>query len=145
MTFQIAADGAQAVMQYFTGQSALVISSASLYVALLTGSPLTSGSFGAAAVAVADLKEDTTTGYARQAVTFSAPAVGTPSQVSNTGALTYNYSANMAAPVQWAALVTSASGTTGTLLGWWVLDTIEQVLTSQSIIIPAGDLIIDQQ
>lgn len=122
----------------------------SLYLALLTGDPSTSGAGGSPAVNLSDLAEDTTSGYARQVVTFSqitqANATLPPAAASNTGAITFGpYTANQALPVQWAALVTASSGTAGLLLYTWSLDTIEQVLTSQPIILPAGTLVLDQQ
>jgi hypothetical protein len=122
--------------------------SGSLYLALLTSDPTTSGSGSTPAVSISDLVEDATSGYARQAVTFSQITQGTatepPAQASNTGAITFGpYTANQALPVQWAALVTALSGTTGLLVYWWTLDTIEQVSVSQPIIIPAGDLVLD--
>lgn len=122
----------------------------SLYVALLTADPSTSGSGGTPAVNISDLVEDLTTGYARQVVTFSqltqSTAVVPPEPASNTGTITWGpYTANQALPVQWAALVTALSGTVGLLLYTWNLDTIEQVLTAQSITIPAGNLVLDLQ
>jgi hypothetical protein len=43
------------------------------YIALLTGDPTQSGPGGGYATSVANLVEDTTAGYARQAVTFAEP------------------------------------------------------------------------
>lgn len=120
-----------------------------LYLALLVADPSTSGPSSGPAVSLSDLVEDTTAGYARQSVTFSqiTQSNGTtpPAQASNTNTLTFGpYTANQALPVQWAALVTAASGTTGLLKYTWNLDTIEQVSVSQPIIIPAGSLVLDQ-
>jgi hypothetical protein len=121
-----------------------------LYLALLTTDPATSGSGGGPSVLLSDLVEDTTSGYARQTVTFSqitqSSATVPPAQASNTGTITFGpYTANQALPVQWAALVTASSGTVGLLLYTWNLDTVEQVQDSQPIIIPAGGLVLDQQ
>src|SRR5258708_5486401 len=44
-----------------------------LYIALLTGDPSQSGPGGGYARSISDLVEDTTAGYARQAVTFTEP------------------------------------------------------------------------
>jgi hypothetical protein len=116
-----------------------------LYLALLIADPSTSGSGGGPAVLLSDLQEDTTAGYARQSVTFTAASAAVPSQAQNTAAITFGpYTANQAAPVQWAALVTAASGTTGILKYTWTLDTVEQVQVSQPIIFPAGALVLDQ-
>lgn len=121
-----------------------------LYLALLTADPSTSGSGGGPAVNISDLVEDLTSGYLRQSVAFSqqtqSSAVLPPEPSSNTNTITFGpYTANQALPVQWAALVTALSGTVGLLLYTWTLDTIEQVLTSAPIIIPAGQLVLDQQ
>lgn len=122
----------------------------SLYLALLTADPTTSGANGSPAVNISDLVEDQTAGYARQAITFTqvteATAAAPPEPASNTTAITFGpYTANQALAVQWGALVTVASGSAGTLLYTWNLDTIEQVQVSQPIIIPAGDLLLEQQ
>lgn len=125
--------------------SSFTIATPTLYLALLTGNPATSAAGGTQAVLISDLVEDTTTGYARQSITFSTPSAALPSQVSNTGAITFGpYGANMTVPDQWVALVTVQSGTNGLLLYTWQLDTAEQVLNTQPIVIPAGALILDQ-
>jgi hypothetical protein len=117
----------------------------SRYLALLITDPATSGSGGGPAVNVSDLIEDTTSGYARQLITFSDAVSGIPNMLSNSAAITFGpYSANMPAAAQWAAMVTSASGSSGLLLYTWDLDTPQQVDVSQEIIIPAGDLVLDE-
>jgi hypothetical protein len=69
-----------------------------------------------------------------------------PAEASNTATITVGpYTANQQLPVQWAALVTAQTGTVGLLLYTWTLDTVEQVQVSQPIIIPAGDLVLEQQ
>ena len=118
----------------------------SRYLALLTVDPSTSGSGGTPAVNVSDLTEDPTPGYARQLFTFNDASAGPPATLANSAAITFGpYTANQAAPVQWAALVTSASGTSGLLLYTWVLDEIEQVSVSQDIVFAAGSLVLDQE
>lgn len=121
----------------------------SLYLALLTADPSTSGPSSGPAVAMSDLVEDTTSGYARQVVTFSQItqllATVPPAATANTNIITFGpYTASQALPVQWAALVTAATGTAGVLKYVWGLDTIEQVNVSQPITIPAGALVLDQ-
>lgn len=118
----------------------------SRYLALLLADPDISGPSGGPAVNVSDLIEDTTAGYARQPITFSDATAGPPAALSNSTTLTFGaYTANMAAPAQWAALVTSAAGTAGLLLYTWELDTIQQVNVSQFIVLPAGSLSLDQE
>lgn len=117
-----------------------------LYVALLTGDPTVSSPDGGYAQGVADLTEDATAGYQRQPVTFAEPAgAGYPATISSTAALTFGpYTAAQLQSVQWAALVTSSSGTTGLLLYLWTLPAPQQVSASQSIQIAAGDLMLSQ-
>lgn len=67
-----------------------------------------------------------------------------PVVIANTTALTFGpYTADQSFPCGWAALVDAASGTTGNLLYFWTLSgpsASQPVATSQSIVIPAGDL-----
>lgn len=146
----------------FTSAAWVVSSSISQYIALLTASPFTASisSPGNPAVTVADIAavECTTSGYARQPVTFSPASVvtgastfganpGYPAPVSNSAALTFGpMTANMAQPVQWAALIISnvASGSAGWLKYYWTLSQAQQVQDSQSIVIPATDLVLDE-
>lgn len=121
-----------------------------LYIALLTGDPSQASlaTPGAYAQTVADIAavEDTTAGYARQPITF-APVAGTtyPAQVANTAAITWGpYTAAQASPVQWAAMVTSPSGTTGLLKYMWTLPAPQQVNVSQSITVGAGAVILTE-
>lgn len=180
-----------AVLSYWNG-SAWVAGTEGRYIALLTGDPTQSGLYGGYAHNISDLIEDTTAGYARQSVTFAAPApysssttytlgqqvtydtyvyqcavasisgtapsgtqtnsadwtwVGNdyPASAYNTNVVTFGpYSAAQASPVQWAALVTASSGVLGELLYLWVLPAAEQVGVSQSISIPAGDILLGQ-
>jgi hypothetical protein len=120
---------------------AWVSGAAGHYIALLTVDPATTGPSGGYSVNISDLVEDTTAGYARQAVTFSAAGTTYPSPSSNTGNLTFGpYTAAQTVPVQWAALVTAASGNTGLLTYWWNLSPAEQVSVSQTIVIGSGTL-----
>lgn len=120
--------------------TAWVTGGANRYVALLTASPFTSGPGGGLAEVISDLVEVTTTGYARQLVTFASASAVYPAPVSNSGILTFGpMTAAMSLAAQWAALVTHASsGTTGLLLYYWTLDTPQQVSVSQNIQVPVG-------
>jgi hypothetical protein len=129
-----------AVLYSWNG-SAWVSGAAGRYIALLTASPFTSGPGGGYAQAISDLVEVTTSGYARQSVTFGAAAGAYPAPVMNTNLLTFGpMSASMTLPAQWAAMVTAVSGTSGLLLYFWNLDTPQQVGVSQNIQIPIGSL-----
>lgn len=122
--------------------SAWVVGAATLYTALLTASPFTSGGGGGYAQTITDLVEVSTTGYARQVTDFANAVASYPAPVSNNAVLTFGpMSAAMALAAQWAALVTHAStGTAGLLLYFWQLDAPQQVSVSQSIQVPIGDL-----
>lgn len=122
--------------------SAWVVGAATLYTALLTASPFTSGSGGGFAQTISDLVEVTTTGYSRQVIDFANAVASYPAPVSNNAVLTFGpMTAAMALAAQWAALVTHAStGTAGLLLYFWQLDAPQQVSVSQSIQVPIGNL-----
>lgn len=159
--------GSAALQSYLcssgTYNSANWVASSSVghYIALLTATPFAVATqSGNPAIYPSDITpiELTTTGYTRQPVTFGPDGTvtgatpsnynpGYPAAVSNTGALTFGpMTANMALPVQWAALIVSnvASGTAGFLKYYWTLSAAQQVLISQSIVIPATDLVLDQ-
>lgn len=105
------------------------------YLALLTADPT-------GLTTIAALSECTDSGYARQQVTFSAATATAPVVISNADLLQFTFSVNMALPVQWLALLSVASGTSGVLLQTWTLSSQQQVLATQSISIAAGSLII---
>lgn len=129
-----------AVLKSWNG-SAWIVGAQPRYIALLTASPFTSGPGGGYAQSISDLVELTTSGYARQAVTFTDAGAAYPSPTANSGVLTFGpMSASMTLAAQWAALVTASSGTAGLLLYFWTLDTPQQVSVSQSIQIPIGNL-----
>ena len=82
------------------------------YLALLTTAPTV-------ATTPATMVEYSVTGYSRQVCAFGS-ASGTPSQVANTSAITFGAltGATGATVVGYWALVTSASGTTGSLVAF---------------------------
>jgi hypothetical protein len=116
-----------------------------LYLALLTQDPVAAG-----ATTISNLTElfggPGSFGYSRQAVTFSAANAAYPSSSSNTGLITWGpITTSMTAPVQWVALVTVPTGTSGSLLATWFLSTGIQVNASQSIYCGINQLIIQGQ
>jgi hypothetical protein len=131
---------------YHWNGSSWVPGAASLYIALCTADPATSGPGGGFSVNISDLVEDTTSGYTRQAVTFSVASSTYPAVTANTNNLTFGpYSAGQSIAVQWAALVNVSSGTGGLLLYWWDMSPAQQVAISQEIIIGSGTLTLDEQ
>lgn len=106
------------------------------YLALLTAAPTD-------ATTMATMTEVTTpgsNGYARQAVTWSAPS-GDPSSSSNTGALTFGpFSADLG-NVTHCALVSASTGTAGDLIFWWSLTAARDPASGDSISFAAGALV----
>ena len=108
------------------------------YIALLTADPT-------GLTTIAALSEVTTSGYSRQSVSWGSPTMAYPSVIANSNLLTFGpMSANMSLPAQWAALVTSSSGTSGSLLYTWILENPQQVLATEDINIAAGALTITE-
>lgn len=104
------------------------------YLALLTADPT-------GQTTIAALAECADSGYSRQQVTFNAATAAVPSVASNASLITFGpFSVNMALPVQWLALVSVASGTTGLLMNTWTISTPQQVSATQSINIAASAL-----
>jgi hypothetical protein len=123
------------------------------YMALLTGSPLTSGPGGGVAVNISDITaiEDNTAGYKRQPISFGTAVAATPSSITNTNLATWGpYTANQAAPITWTALLAvpatytggyaplAATVLNGLLLYVWQIPNPQQVLATQDIAIAAG-------
>lgn len=169
----IAVEGAQSVLNHLTGAAFPVISSSAptwipgmswvntttnppvlygwngvswspantggQYVALLTSDP-------SGLTTIAQLSECTDAGYTRQQVPFNPATAAIPSVAANTNLVQYGpFTVNMSLPVQWLALVTTSSGTSGFLKQTWTLSQQWQVLATQTIDIPAGALTITEQ
>lgn len=108
------------------------------YLALLTVDPVVGG-----AVTVADLVELSIDGYARVACDFANAPTQYPGLGENSGVVTFGpINITMTVPVQWVAMVTSASGPAGQFLMSWALATPIMVNASQQIQIGIDQLII---
>ena len=119
--------------------SSWVIASAGPRLALLTADPTGQST-------ISGLSECADSGYSRVQVIFNAATSAYPSVVSNSSLLSFGpFTVNMSLPVQWLALVSSTSGTSGFLLNTWTLSAPQQVSATQSINIAAGALAITQQ
>jgi len=112
-----------------------------VYLALLTGSV-------DASATVATLPEVGTAGYARQPLAWTVPARPTPDQpvtTLNSALITFGpFTAAMLQDAQWAALVTSASGTSGTVQYAWPLPQSLTADVNESIQIPINKIAIAQ-
>ena len=102
------------------------------YLCLLTASATD-------ADAISALLEVATAGYARQSVTWGAPA-GDPQVAANTNAMTFGPFTADPPNITHLALVSSASGTSGDLLYRWQADTARDGVTNDSITVAVGAL-----
>lgn len=117
--------------------SAWVVTSGTRYLALLTGDPT-------GAVNVSDLTEVETAGYARVQVGFNLAASGYPSIATNNGLVSWGpFTDDMEIAAQWAAMVTSPSGTSGELVWTWALPESQKVTASELIQVATGQLQLD--
>lgn len=118
--------------------AAWVVAQATGFLALLTADPT-------GQTTISGLQEVTTSGYARQPVTFNPATTAYPSQATNSGLIVFGpFTANMTIATQWLALVTVLTGNVGFLLNTWTLQSPQQVLATQSIDVAAGSLILNQ-
>lgn len=105
------------------------VTSATTYLALLTAAPTDT-------TTPATMTEYAATGYSRQTVTFTTPALNASNvpETSNSGALTFGpFTAGTGSTITHCALVTTASGTTGEVRAWWSLDTSRTPGTNDSL------------
>ena len=108
------------------------------YLCLLTADP-------SGLTSISALAECTDSGYSRIQVTFGAASAAYPSVASNTSLLTFGpFSVNMSLPVQWLALVSVSSGTSGLFTNSWSISAPQQVSATQTINIAASALQITQ-
>lgn len=102
------------------------------YLALLSAAP-------GDATTLAGMSEVAVGGYARQAVTWTAPS-GDPSRTQNSAILTFGPFTGDPPNVTHCALVSAASGTTGDFLMFWTLDVAKDAAVNESIQFAAGAL-----
>lgn len=130
MAGQLSTVGSNIALDAATGRATQ--SARTVYLALLTVAPTDS-------TTPASMTEVTTTGYARQACTWSAPT-GDPATSSNTATITFGPFTADPPSIAYAALVSSASGTSGDLIAYWTADVAQDATTGQSIQVAAGAL-----
>lgn len=134
MPGQFSDAGSNRALDAVTGRA--TVSSATTYLALLTSAPTDT-------TALSGLSEYGATGYSRQAVTWSSPALNGSSvpETSNSATLTFGpFTASATGTITHAALVSAASGTSGSVLAWWELDASRTPSTNDSLEITAGNL-----
>lgn len=134
MPGQFSDAGSNRALDAVTGRA--TVSSATTYLALLTAAP-------GDTTTLSGLTEYGATGYSRQAVTWSAPTLNGSNvpETSNTGTVSFGpFTASATGTITHAALVTAASGTTGSVLAWWELDASRTPSTNDSVEITTGNL-----
>lgn len=134
MAGQFSDAGSSRALDAVTGRA--TVSSATTYLALLTSAPTDTSSLAAMA-------EYTATGYSRQTVTWASPTLNGSNvpETSNTGTLTFGpFTAGTGATISHCALVSAASGTTGSILAFWDLDSSRTPATNDSLEITTGNL-----
>lgn len=126
--------GSSRALDAVTGRA--TVSSATNYIALLTSAPTDT-------TTLSTMAEYTAAGYARVAVAWSSPALNGSNvpETSNTGALTFGaFTSGTGATITHCALVSAASGTTGTFLAHWQLDNSRTPGTGDSLQFAIGAL-----
>lgn len=126
--------GSNKALDAVTGRA--TVSSATTYLALLTAAPTDT-------TTLAGMTEYGATGYSRQTVTWSSPALNASNvpETSNSGAITFGpFTAGTGSAITHCALVTASTGTTGSILAWWSLDTSRTPSTNDSLQFASGNL-----
>lgn len=132
MAGELSTKGAQIALDAAFGTT--TATARSMYVALLTATPTD-------ATTPATMTEYAATGYSRQLVEFTAATSADPPVAANTNLETFGpFTAGTGATVTCAALVSSASGTSGDLVAWWTLTASKTPTTGESLTIAAGAL-----
>lgn len=103
---------------------------ATVYLALCTADP-------GKAPDVASINELSATGYARQAIApgagWGGPTNADPSVISNASVITFGPFTTDPVNVTHCALVTSSSGTGGSVIAKWTLDVAKDAAVNESI------------
>lgn len=132
MPGEISTVGANYALDIVTGRNAGP-GARTTYLALLTAA-------GTDSTTPATMTELSATGYARQAVTWSAPS-GDPASTSNSGTVTFGPFSTDPANVPYCGLVSSSSGTTGDFLMYWTLTAAKDAAIGESIQFAAAALV----
>jgi hypothetical protein len=128
---------AKNALDFLTGRAVAYTAPRSTYLCLLSADPTPEDG---SAVNMATLPEITTAGYARQQVAWTVPS-GSPMVTKNTSLLFFGpFTADMVDAASFAALVSTASGTSGDLVYVWPIDAPLQAVTNESLQVTAGSL-----
>lgn len=107
-----------------------------MYLALLSAAPGDATTMGT-------MTEITTSGYARQSVTWSAPT-GQPASSSNSAQITFGPFSAATPSVGWCCLVSASSGTSGDLTMYWTLNAAKTAAIGESMQVAASGLTMTQ-
>lgn len=103
------------------------------YLALLSSAPSDTTTLGTMA-------EISTAGYARQAVTWTAPS-GDPSSTENSAEIVFGPFTADPPNITHCALVSAETGTTGDFIMHWALTTAKDPADGETLSFPAGNLV----
>ena len=126
--------GAFNALKAVTGSA--TVTAATTYLALLTAAPTDT-------TTPATMTEYSATGYARQSVSWTTPALNGSNipETSNSATVTFGpFTAGTGGTVSHCALVSSSSGTTGSIWAFWTLDTSRTPATNDSLQFSTGNL-----
>lgn len=132
MPGELSSTGATSALEAALGRT--TATARTTYLALLTAAPTD-------ATTPATMTEYAAAGYSRQSVTWGAGS-GDPVTCANTNAITFGpiTGADGAVIITHAALVSSASGTTGDLVYYWTLNASRTPASGDSITVAVGAL-----
>lgn len=126
--------GAKLGLDYQTGKVVEYTAPRATYLSLCTANFADNADLTA-------LPEVSTSGYARQSVTWGTATEARPSVATNSAVITFGpVTVDMASPATHAALVTVGAGTAGKIVYKWVLDTPQQPVAGQALQIAINKL-----
>lgn len=134
MAGELTQAGANRAVQAGVGQAQSA--AAGMYVALATALPANPDTASLADFAANELS---TSGYSRQAVTWSSPS-GDPSTISNSDVIEFGPFAGDPPQVAYCFLCTTSTGTSGDVLAYWTLDAPKNAESGEKLRFSAGNL-----
>lgn len=134
MAGELSTVGAQYALDYVTGRALPYTATRTTYLALLSAAPTDAST-------LATMTEISTSGYARQAVTWTAATSANPSVTQNSGTITFGPFTADPPSATHCALVSASSGTVGDFLMWWTLTVAKDAATGESIQFAAAALV----
>lgn len=131
-SFEFSRVGAQFALDIVTGRNAGP-GARTMYLVLLSAAPTDAST-------LSSMTEISTSGYARQAATFSAPSAADPPETHNTGSITFGPFVGDPPSVTHFAIVSASSGTTGDFAAWGAWGTARDAAIGDSLQVAASGL-----